>query len=161
MYTQIPAIADASGLRIGLAVSQYHVEVTQKLRDGAVKQFLEQGGDESKLLVVPVPGAFELIAACRAFAHREGIDAAVAIACVVTGETAHDEYINQALTHGISTIICQFGMPIGFGVLTCPSMDHARARAGGAKGNKGAEAMKAAIEMACTLQALRRAEGGE
>lgn len=161
MHTEITSTADATGLRIGLAVSQYHAEITQRLRDGAVERFIEQGGDPEKLLVVPVPGAFELIAACRAFANRDSIDAAVAIACVITGETPHDQYINMALTHGISSVICDSGMPIGFGVLTCNSMAQAEARAGGEKGNKGAEAMAATIEMASTLKALRRAEGGE
>ncbi|MCZ6835111.1 MAG: 6,7-dimethyl-8-ribityllumazine synthase [Planctomycetota bacterium] len=161
MYTQITSSSDASGLRIGLALSQYHDEITSKLRDGAIQQFFDQGGKEENLVLVPAPGAFELIATCKAFAQRDSIDAAVALACVITGETPHDQYINQAIVHGISTIICDSGMPIGFGVLTCLNLEQAHARAGGEVGNKGAEAMAAAIEMANTIRALRESEGGE
>jgi 6,7-dimethyl-8-ribityllumazine synthase len=46
------------------------------------------------------------------------------------------------------------GKPVAFGILTCPSLEHARARAGGDRGNKGAEAMAAAIESVHALRAL-------
>lgn len=160
MYTQIPSNVDATGLRIGLAVSRYHSEITDRLRDAAVEFFLAHGGSEDRLLVVPVPGSFELIAACRAFVDGDSFDAAVALGCVIAGETTHDTYINQALAHGLSALIAQRGMPISFGVLTCATIDQARARAGGAVGNKGEEAMAAAIEMARTRAAIGNHEGG-
>ena len=50
-------------------------------------------------------------------------------------------------------------LAIAFGVLTCQTMEQAMARAGGAKGNKGAEAARAAIEMAALLPQIGAATG--
>ena len=92
--------------------------------------------------------------ACRALAEIDTIEAVIALGCVISGETTHDQYINQSIIQGLTTITTTTGLPVGFGVLTCQTMKQARVRAGGAKGNKGEEAMAAVIEMANTLQAL-------
>ena len=55
-------------------------------------------------------------------------------------------------------ITVQRGVPVTFGVLTCQNVDQAKARAGGDKGNKGAQAMAAAIETAHTLKTLHEME---
>ena len=143
----------AAGLRIGIAVSRYHAEITDALRLGAVRQFTDAGGEADQLEIVPVPGAFELTAVCRALADRH-LDAIVAIGCVITGETTHDKHIASAVCHGLTSVTVQTGIPIALGVLTCATMEQARARAGGAKGNKGAEAMAAAIRMARIIETL-------
>jgi 6,7-dimethyl-8-ribityllumazine synthase len=46
-------------------------------------------------------------------------------------------------------------LPVTFGVLTTEDADQARARAGGAKGNKGAEAARAALAMCGLLHAVQ------
>ncbi len=100
--------------------------------------------------------------ACRALAEIDTIDAIIALGCVISGETSHDMYINQSIVQGLTTITTNTGLPIGFGVLTCQTMKQARVRSGGAagagdekgKGNKGAEAMAAALEMANVIQTL-------
>lgn len=157
MYTDLDASSSAAGLRIGVAVSRYHAGITEALRDGAVTRFTEAGGDPDDLEIVTVPGAFELPAACRALADRP-LDAVVALGCVIAGETDHDRHIASAVCHGLAAITTSTGVPITLGVLTCRTMEQARARAGGDKGNKGAEAMAAAIEMARILQTLGRAK---
>ncbi len=159
MYTKSKPSANAAGLRIGMAVSRYHVEITDAMRDAAVEHFQAAGGAERDLRIVPAAGAFELTAVCRALAGRPGTDAVVAIGCVVSGETTHDRYLAAAVAQGLTAITVQTGVPVAFGVLTCSSLEQARARAGGAKGNKGAEAMAAAIETAQALKALAGEEG--
>lgn len=138
----------ASGLRIAVVVSQYHDKITGALRDGAVERFTAAGGKADDLMVITVPGAFELTAGCKALAELGEVDAIVALGCVITGETTHDQYIAHAVAQGITQIIVQSGVPIAFGVLTCQTLEQAQARAGGAVGNKGDEAMAAAIAMA-------------
>ena len=48
----------------------------------------------------------------------------------------------------------EFDLPVGFGVLTCDTMDQALDRAGGKAGNKGADAAIAVVEMVDLLRQL-------
>lgn len=153
MYTEIKPNANASGLRIGVAVSRYHPAITNAMRDAAIREFTNAGGDPGDLHIVSTPGSFELVAACQALAARTDIDAVVAIGCVISGETTHDQYIASAVAHGITSITVQCGTPVTFGLLTCQTLAQAEARSGGDKGNKGGEAMIAAIEAARIAQA--------
>lgn len=153
MHVELKHNLDARGLRIGVAVSRYHHAITESLRDAAVAQFTSTGGDADDLLIVDAPGSFELTALCRALAHRGDLHAVVALGCILTGQTTHDQYLAQAVAQGLTNITVQTGVPIAFGVLTCQSMEHARERSGGSHGNKGAEAMAAAIAAAKAVQA--------
>ncbi len=154
MYSDSKLGASACGLRIGIAVSAYHAQITTALRAGAVKQFTDAQGAEGDLRVVPAPGTFELTAVCRALVDGGGFDAVVALGCVISGETTHDTYIATAVAHGLTELTLATGVPVTFGVLTCQTIDQARARAGGPRGNKGAEAMAAAIETTVILKSL-------
>jgi 6,7-dimethyl-8-ribityllumazine synthase len=51
------------------------------------------------------------------------------------------------------------GVPVAFGVLTTDDVDQALARTGGAEGNKGEEAARAAVEMARLLRAIEKSPG--
>lgn len=154
MYVKREANESARGLRIGVAVSQYHGDITEALRDGAVEVFTKAGGSADDLLIATVPGAFELLTLCQALARRGDLDAVIAIGCVIRGETTHDQYICQAVSQGLAQIALDTGKPVAFGLLTCQTKHQARERAGGEGGNKGAEAMAAAIETACALRKL-------
>lgn len=85
------------------------------------------------------------------------VDAVVALGCVITGETTHDQHIAHAVSDALMRLSVSFGTPVAFGVLTCQSIEQARQRAGGSRGNKGAEAMMAAIDAASTIHAIREA----
>jgi 6,7-dimethyl-8-ribityllumazine synthase len=156
MYTELKPNISAAGLRIGIGVSRYHAPITTAMRDAAIKQFIDAGGAPDDLEIVSTPGSFELVAVCHALAARSDIDAVVAIGCVISGETTHDQYIASAVAHGLATITVQTGVPVTFGVLTCQTMAQAEARAGGDRGNKGAEGMAAAIEAAVTIKTMGR-----
>ncbi len=154
MYSDSKPGASACGLRIGIAVSAYHAQITTALRASAIKQFTDAQGVEADLRVVPAPGTFELTAVCKALINGGGLDAVVALGCVISGETTHDTYIATAVAHGLTELNLATGVPVTFGVLTCQTIDQARARAGGPRGNKGAEAMAAAIETTVILKSL-------
>lgn len=150
MHTNVPLAASARGLRVGIATSRYHEGVTARLQEGAVGAFRSAGGGDGDLLLVDAPGSFELVAIAHALASRTDIDAVVCLGCVLTGETTHDQYICQAVAAGLAAITASTGKPVAFGVLTCQSIEQAQARAGGtkdipSKGNKGEEAMNAAL----------------
>jgi len=140
-----PAPIDAKGLRIGLVVSRYHAEVTGALEQGARDAFVRAGGAIADLIAVDAPGTFELPVIAQALARREDIQGVVVLGCVITGETRHDRYIASAVAHGLQRLSLESRKPCAFGVLTCPDFEHARARSGGDKGNKGAESMTATV----------------
>ena len=93
MHTERDAPLDAAGLRIGIAVSRYHHEITEALWQGAVETFTGAGGSRADLDVVAAPGAFELTIVAQALATREDLDAVVALGCIVRGETSHDAHL--------------------------------------------------------------------
>ena len=135
-------------------MSRYHARITDSLCAAAIDCFRSAGGAEELLEVVRAAGTFELTAVCRALTDRGDLDAVVALGCVISGETPHDRYIASAVTTGLTMITVHTGCPIAFGVLTCDTLEQALARAGGDHGNKGADAMAAAIDTAHTIRAL-------
>jgi 6,7-dimethyl-8-ribityllumazine synthase len=116
--------------------------------------------------VIRVPGAWEIPAAARTVANRSGnghVDGIVALGCLLRGETAHYEAIYNEVSRGIGQSQQETGVPHGFGVLTCETLEQALNRAGIKAGNKGFEAALAAIEMVSLrrkLMASNSVEGG-
>jgi 6,7-dimethyl-8-ribityllumazine synthase len=104
--------------------------------------------------VVWVPGAFEIPLAAKRLAESGEHDAVVCLGAVIRGDTPHFEYVAGECAAGISRVALDTGVPISFGVLTTEDLDQALARAGGAEGNKGAEAAATAVEMVDLLRQL-------
>lgn len=138
---------------VAILVSRYNESVTGAMLAGAVEAYAERGGDPAGLTIVEAPGAYELIALANAAADRH--KAVVCLGCVIKGETPHDEHIARAVAHGLAEITLKSGVPVAFGVLTTLDAAQAKARASGKKGNKGAEAMHAALDAADAVAALR------
>lgn len=159
MHLETTSNASAAGLRIAIAASRYHAEIMDSLLNAAGEAFVNAGGRSEDMTIVRTPGAFELTAVCRALADTDSFDALVALGCVVTGETRHDRYICDSVTQGLTSITVETGLPIGFGLLTVETLQQAHDRAGGSHGNKGSEAMTAAIETAHTIRSIRIAGG--
>lgn len=144
----------ASGLKIVVLAARFNQFVTDSLLQGALELFSQHGGDPADLRVVRVPGAFEMPLAAQKLATSGHFHALVALAAVVRGETPHFEYVSSSAAQGLSRVSLDTGVPIGFGVLTTDTMEQAIDRAGAKSGNKGAEAMRTAIEMANLLKTL-------
>lgn len=142
------AVGDASDLRFGIVTADWNAHITHKMHKACVETLLKHGVKEDALKVLQVPGAFELPAGARLLAARFDADAIICIGCVIKGETAHNEYINQAVASGLTQLSIATGRPHIFGVLTPNDEQQALDRAGGRHGNKGVEAAVAAIRMA-------------
>src|SRR5207245_2961691 len=71
----------------------------------------------------------------------------------------HYLYVCSEAARGILLAALETGVPVGFGLLTCDTPEQAWARAGGEAGNKGADAVEAALDLAATLAGLRGAAG--
>jgi 6,7-dimethyl-8-ribityllumazine synthase len=141
---------------VAILVSRYNESVTGAMLAGAVEAYAERGGDPAALSIVEAPGAYELVALANAAAERH--KAIVCLGCVIRGETPHDGHIARAVAHGLAQVTIKTGIPVAFGVLTTLDAAQAKARAGGVgskKGNKGAEAMHAALDAAEGVAALR------
>jgi 6,7-dimethyl-8-ribityllumazine synthase len=131
--------------RVGIVVSRYNESVTARLLAGA-EQCLDQhqvGPDRRD--VRWVAGAWELPVVAAAMARAGGYEAICALGAVIRGETPHFDFVAGEAARGLMEIQLGTGIPVGFGLLTCDTMDQALARAGGAAGNKGFEAMDAAL----------------
>ena len=146
-------VPDAPGLRVAIAVAQWHAEIIDGLLTRALAVAREAGTAEPT--VVPVPGSMELpvVAAQLATNH----DAVVALGVVVRGGTPHFDYVCEAVTHGLLRVSLDTGTAVGNGVLTVNTVEQAVDRAGGpdAAEDKGGEAMAAALTTALTLRSLR------
>lgn len=148
---------DASSVRVAIVVSRYNAWITDRLLQGAVEAYAQHGG-VSVPVTVHAPGAFELPVVAHALAASGRFDAVVALGCVIRGETSHDRHIAHAVAHGIVQAGVATGVPIAFGVLTVETPEQAEARSGGEGSNgdnKGAEAMRAALECALTLRTVK------
>lgn len=118
-----------------------------KLLTGAIEALQRHGVPKDEVDVVWVPGAWELPAAARHLLATDRYDALVAVGAVIRGETPHFDYVAGESARGLARASAEYDRPIGFGVLTCDTMEQAEARAGGAHGNKGWDAALAALEM--------------
>ncbi len=141
-------------LKIGVVTAKFNRPVTEKLQQGALQQLHELGLTDAQIVSVEVPGAFEIPLAVKQFLV-EGFDAVVALGAVIRGSTPHFDYVCQSVERGCSTLQLEFNKPVAFGVITTENAAQAFARAGGAKGNKGAEAAAVAIEMIEVLSQIR------
>ena len=135
------------GFLIHIVTSDWNTEITSKLLDGAKSTLIELGVSEDDIEVISVPGAFELPVAAKTLLKSKSSDSVICLGCVIKGDTSHDEYINQAVANGLTTLSIASGKPIIFGLLTVNTLEQAEERAGGKHGNKGVEAAVTAIKM--------------
>ncbi|MBC8202971.1 MAG: 6,7-dimethyl-8-ribityllumazine synthase [Planctomycetes bacterium] len=138
-------------LSIAIIVSRYHADITDALAEGAKQAFIDAGGDASQLTLIPVSGAWELPVVASTLLEEKKVDAVVALGCIITGETTHDQVIANAIAGGLMQLSLNSGKPVSMGVLTCKTFEQAMARAGGDCGNKGIESMNAALATIATI----------
>src|SRR6266478_5368952 len=139
---------NASGLRFGIVVSRFNEFITDRLLRGAYDGLIRSGAEERDIKILRVPGSFEIPSAARTLAETKKYDAIICLGCLLRGDTAHYDVIVNEVTRGIGQSAQETGVPHGFGVLTCETLEQAIDRAGLKMGNKGFEAALAAVEMA-------------
>ncbi|MDH4249395.1 MAG: 6,7-dimethyl-8-ribityllumazine synthase [Deltaproteobacteria bacterium] len=144
----------ASGQTLAIVVARFNHFVTERLLEGALDAFERHGGDPKQVDVVRVPGAFELPLAVKALAASRRYQGVVALAAVIRGATPHFDYVSSSATSGLSSVMLETGIPVGFGVLTTDTVEQAIDRAGAKSGNKGADALMTVVEMVNLLKSL-------
>jgi 6,7-dimethyl-8-ribityllumazine synthase len=136
-----------TGRRIVVVASRFNESVTMPLAEGAVSALVAQGTAFEDIDVLWVPGAWELPMAVRKALATERYEAAVAVGAVIRGETPHFDIVAGEAARGLMEASRDFDVPVTLGLLTTDTLEQAEARAGGAHGNKGADAAHAALEM--------------
>lgn len=156
---EVEGALNGAGKRFGIVASRFNSRVVELLVAGAVDCLRRHGVDPGDILVVRVPGAWEIPQAAEELADpgdgRPKLDGLIALGVVIRGETPHFDYICSQCTRGLGAVSKKHRIPLGFGVLTCDTSQQAEERAGGKAGNKGWEAALAALEMADLFARLR------
>ena len=142
------------GVRYAVIASRWNGEIVDVLIDGARAAFAAHGVPGSDLDVVRAPGAWELPVVAKRLAAQGRHAVIVALGCVVRGETRHYEHVADECARGLMRVALDSGIPVLNGVLAVEDEADAWARAGGARGNKGADVALSAIGMAALLQEL-------
>ena len=147
MANVIEGKLDATGLKVGLAISRFNSFISERLLEGSIDALLRHGAEADNLDVVRVPGAFELPMATKKMVESGKYDAVICLGAVIRGATPHFDYVSAEVTKGIASVSLDAGIPVAFGVLTTDNIEQAVERAGSKSGNKGFEAAVTVIEM--------------
>jgi len=137
-----------NGEKYAIVVARFNAFITERLLAGALDALRRSGAKNEDILVVRVPGAYEIPQAARELALTGKYAGVVTLGCLLRGETAHYDVIVNEVGRGVGQAMQETGVPMGFGVLTCDTLEQAIDRAGLKAGNKGFEAAQATIEMA-------------
>jgi len=143
----INSVPDATGMRIGIVVAEWNIQITGTLLQGAIDTLKKHGVAKDDIIVKFVPGTFELSLGSQLMLDNTDVDSVIVLGCVIQGDTRHFDFICQSVTDGITRINLDYSVPVIFGVLTTNDLQQAKDRAGGKHGNKGDEAAITAIKM--------------
>jgi 6,7-dimethyl-8-ribityllumazine synthase len=149
-YDVVEGAPTGVGHSVAVVVSRFNGDITTGLLERALEALAEQGVAQAATTVVPVPGAFELPLAAMALARSRRYACIVALGCVIRGETPHFDFVAGEAASGLQLAGLETGVPVSFGVLTCDTPEQA-----GARLEKGAEAVRSALEMADLFAHLR------
>ena len=153
-YGVIEGSPSGSRRAVGIVVARFNGQLTSELLTRALDELERAGVGREAVTVIPVPGAFELPLAAMALAKTRRYSCIVALGAVVRGETPHFEYVAGEAASGLQLAGLETGVPVSFGVLTTDTEEQARERL-----DKGAEAVRTALEMADVFSQLRAAAG--
>jgi 6,7-dimethyl-8-ribityllumazine synthase len=151
-YQVLEGAPDGFRRAVGVVVSRFNGSITSALLDSCLRELEAQGVSRDAVLVMPVPGAFELPLAAMALAKTRRYACIVALGCIIRGETSHFDFVASEAASGLQLAAIETGVPVAFGVLTTEDVAQAEARA-----DKGAEAARTALEMADAFARLRAA----
>ncbi|MGA8259465.1 MAG: 6,7-dimethyl-8-ribityllumazine synthase [Arenicellales bacterium] len=146
-------LSDARG-RFAIVVARFNSLIAERLLTGALGALRRHGVAVENLHIVWVPGAFEIPLAVRQLAAAGGLDGIVALGCVIRGATPHFDYVAGTCSDSLARLQTEYGIPVGFGVLTVDHLEQALERAGSKAGNKGSDAALAVLEMASLARKL-------
>lgn len=141
--------------KLAIVASKFNEFVTNKLLEGCLKTLKESNVLGENIVVVKVPGAFEIPTIVKNLLDQKTYASIICLGAVIRGETPHFDYICSSVSNQISYLGAVSGVPIIFGIITTNSLDQALNRAGGKVGNKGSEAALTALEMVSVVSKIK------
>jgi len=151
-YAVLEGAPDGGRRAVGIVVARFNGDVTSRLLDRALAELADAGVHQEAISIMVVPGAFELPLAATALAKTRRFACIVALGCVIRGDTPHFDYVASEAASGLQLAALETGVPVSFGVLTLDRVEQADPRI-----EKGAEAVRSALEMADLFAQLRTA----
>ena len=156
MLTTVEGDVSVRGGRFAIVVSRYNSFITDRLLEGALEALRSKGAGDEQVVVVKVPGSFEIPQAARKMAAGGDCCAIICLGAIIRGQTLHFQLISEECARGIQAVSADYGLPVAFGVITAETMEQAVERAGERSQNKGWEAAMAAMEMANLFGEMER-----
>jgi 6,7-dimethyl-8-ribityllumazine synthase len=141
-------MADLATMEFAVCVATFYDDLAERLVNGAVEAFDEEGVAPTSVHTYEVPGAFELPVAAKWCAESDRFAGVACLGVVIRGETNHYDYVCAEAASGIQRVQLDSGVPCAFGVITCDTREQADARAGGGKRDQGRNAAMALMRMA-------------
>ena len=143
---------EAAGLRLGIVGSKWHADLVDHMVERAQQAAKACGVDD--VITARVAGSVELPVVAQALAQR--CDAVVALGVVIRGETAHFDYVCDAVTAGLTRVSLDAKTPVAHGVLTVESLGQARDLAGleDSIEDKGWQATVAVLDAVLAIRSL-------
>lgn len=135
-------VFDASRLKVGIVVSRFNSEITDKLLEGALMTLKEYKVKEKNIKVVKVDGSVETPFALQKLAKSRKFDCLAALGAVIKGETDHYTYVCKMAQEGVLRVMLDYSIPIGFGILMVNNLEQAEARI-----SSGGSAVSAVLEL--------------
>jgi 6,7-dimethyl-8-ribityllumazine synthase len=151
-YSVLEGAPNGQRRTVAIVVSRFNGDITNRLLESALGALDEAGVMREAVLVMPVPGAFELPIAAMALAKTRRYSCVIALGCVIRGETPHFDFVAAEAASGLQLAGIETGVPVSLGVLTCDTQEQAEARV-----ERGAWAARTALEMADAFAQLRTA----
>jgi 6,7-dimethyl-8-ribityllumazine synthase len=149
-YTVIEGYPAGHRRTVAIVVARFNGEITNRMLASALEELEVHGVPRASVTVMPVPGAFEIALGAMALAKTRRFSCIVALGCVIRGETPHFDYVAGEAASGVQLAGIETGVPVAFGVLTVEDVAQAEARI-----DKGAEAVRTALEMADVFGQIR------
>jgi 6,7-dimethyl-8-ribityllumazine synthase len=146
----------AEGRKFAIVASRFNPELTDACLKSAVAALTTCGAAPSSILIVRVPGAYEIPPVVEQLAQAAKCDALMAIGTVIEGETPHARLINESITQGLNEISIRHGLPVIDCVVAVRTLEQAEARCLSGKKSRGWYAGMAAVETADVYDQLRK-----
>lgn len=134
---------DASRFKVGIVVSRFNQDITDKLLESALASLRLYKVKEKNIKVISVAGSVETPLALQKLAKSKKYDCLVALGAIIKGETDHYTYVCKMVQEGVLRVMLDYSIPIGFGILMTETSEQAEMRTG-----SGGSAVSAVLELA-------------
>lgn len=137
---------DGSKMKVAIIVADFHEALAEELVKNTKNELLKNRVKENHIQIINVPGALEIPFICKKVLEKGKVDAIIALAIVIRGETTHYELVTETTHQGLMNLQTTIAkIPIVFGILGCENLKQAKARTSGKGLNKGKQFAQAAL----------------